>query len=636
MLDDIRTSADIKALSYNEKELLAQEIRERLVNVVMRNGGHLASNLGIVELTIALYSVLDPFYDKIIWDVGHQSYVHKILTGRNDGFDTLRTLGGLSGFPKRSESDADCFETGHSSTSVSAAIGMARARDIKGDKYKVAAVIGDGSFTNGMVYEALNDAGRMFGSVVFILNDNGMSISRNVGGMSRYLGKIRTRESYIKIKKGVKQFLGRIPRVGNSLIRKIKRMKTVFRTLTIPGEWFEEIGIKYIGPVDGHNIKETQKAIEKAFYMDRPVIVHVITKKGYGYPDAEANPSAYHGVSPSRHASDNNDAASYMKYSDIMVSELCNMAQEDALISAITAAMPAGTGLAQFADKYPERFFDVGIAEEHAVTMAAGMASVGLKPYVALYSTFMQRAYDQLLHDCALQKLKVVITLDRAGISGRDGRTHHGIYDLAYLNTIPDISVCAPCCEEELVQMMHISSDAAIEGPFVIRYPALDNYSGDRGIIEKAPVLYGKGAVILSTNKSANIKILILSIGQITENCIQASEILSARSAAIDVTIFNARFLKPLDEEGIMREIERIDPDVIFTAEDGVLNGGFGSSVSMLLKRRGNKTLFETIGVPEEPIEHGSIDELYSILGIDGKGIADRIMRAAWIIESQS
>lgn len=623
MLDTIRTPGDIKNLSLKEKKQLAEEIRERLVNVVMRNGGHLASNLGVVELTIALYSIVDPFSDKIVWDVGHQSYVHKILTGRNDDFDTLRTFGGISGFPKRSESDADCFETGHSSTSVSAAIGMARARDIQGEKYRVAAVIGDGSFTNGMVYEALNDAGRMFGSVVFILNDNGMSISRNVGGMSRYLGKIRTGKSYIKIKKTVKQGLGRIPRIGNFVIRKIKRMKTAFRVLTIPGEWFEEIGLKYIGPVDGHNIEETQKAIEKAFYMDRPVIVHVITKKGYGYPEAEENPSAYHGVSPSK--------PKMVKYSGIMAEKLCDMAQMDPAIAAITAAMPTGTGLAYFADRFPERFFDVGIAEEHAVTMAAGMAASGLKPYVALYSTFMQRAYDQLLHDCALQKLHVVITLDRAGISGRDGRTHHGIYDIAFLNSIPGISVCAPCCKEELVQMLDISSDCSIDGPFVIRYPAEDNYSGDRSIIGNSPVLYGRGAVIHKTNlqSAAKIRVLILTIGQIAENCIQASRILEEQNAGIDITVFNARFLKPLDEKGILDQIKAISPDIIFTAEDGVINGGFAYSIAMLLKSNGDNTPLEAIGIPEEPIEHGSIDELYKKLEIDGTGIADRIIRAA-------
>ncbi len=633
MLENIKTPADVKNLSYKEKELLANEIRERLINVVMKNGGHLASNLGVVELTIALYSVLDPYTDKIIWDVGHQSYVHKILTGRNDEFDTLRMFGGMSGFPKRDESKADSFETGHSSTSVSAAIGMARARDIRGEKYKVAAVIGDGSFTNGMVYEALNDAGRMFGSVVFILNDNGMSISRNIGGMSRYLGKIRTGKSYIRMKKGVKQVLGRIPRIGNFIIRKIKRMKTAFRVLTIPGEWFEEIGLKYIGPVNGHDIEETEKAIEKAFYMDRPVVLHIITKKGMGYPEAEEDPSKYHGVTAyADRASANKTECDRceMKYSDVLAEELCALAEKDDKITAITAAMPSGTGLSKFDKRFHDRFFDVGIAEEHAVTMAAGMAAAGLKPYVAIYSTFMQRAYDQLLHDCALQKLKVTITLDRAGISGRDGRTHHGIYDLAYLNTVPGISVCAPSCAEELRQMISMSADISIPGPFVIRYPAIDSYTWDRSITERYPVKYGKGAVIYRSGEDTahkdRARVLILSIGRITDSCIKAAEILRSRNVNVNITIFNARFLKPLDGDGILGEIDAMKPDLILTAEDGVLSGGFSHSVAMLLKTEGNTTHFTAVGVPEEPVEHGSVDELYKMLGMDGEGIAQRII----------
>ena len=629
MLEEIHGPEDLQLLSKKEKLELAEDIRERLIDVVLKNGGHLASNLGIVELTIALYSIVDPFRDKIIWDVGHQSYVHKILTGRNAEFDTLREFGGMSGFPKKSESGADCFETGHSSTSISAAVGMARARDVQGKIYKVVAVIGDGAFTNGMVYEALNDAGRMFGSIVFILNDNGMSISRNVGGMSKYLGKIRTGKSYIRIKKNLKYAIGKIPLIGKFLVRKIQMLKAAFRLLVIPGEWFEELGVKYIGPVDGHDIGEIEKALNKAFYMNRPVILHVITKKGNGYEPAELDPSAYHGVS-----SREDSKCKKESYSAAMAQELCYLAEHDASILAVTAAMPAGTGLEKFGLKFPERFFDVGIAEEHAVTMAAGMAAVGMKPYVAIYSTFMQRAYDQLLHDCALQKLHVVIALDRAGISGRDGRTHHGIYDIAYLNSVPGISVCAPCCTEELREMLRISANSEIAGPFVIRYPASDDFAGDMTAVLRNPVLYGKGAVLYRTEEaSAKKRVLLLTFGQITGQCIRAAEEIKNQCNAV---VFHARFLKPLDEAGILQCIRENAPDAIFTAEDGVIDGGFGSKIAVLLQKNQIAAQFEMIGVPGESVEHGSIEELRKQLQMDSDGIAKRILHKMDHLEQNS
>lgn len=619
ILEKIKSPADVKKLSLKDKKALAEEIRQRLINVVLKNGGHLASNLGVTELTIALYSVIDPFYDKVIWDVGHQSYVHKLLTGRNEEFETLRQFGGISGFPKKSESDADCFETGHSSTSISAAVGMARARDIKGEKYKVVSVIGDGAFTNGMVYEALNDAGRMTGGIVIILNDNGMSISTNVGGMSKYFGKIRTGKSYISIKKTVKKGISKIPFIGLFLIRKIKKLKAAFRILTVPGEWFEEMGVKYIGPVDGHNISEIQKALEKAFYMNEPVVVHVITHKGLGYQDAEEDPSRFHGISPKE-----SDNCAMTSYSSVLAEELSEMAEKDKRIIAITAAMPSGTGLEKFGERFPSRFFDVGIAEEHAITMAAGMAASGMKPYIAIYSTFMQRAYDQLLHDCALQKHKVVIALDRAGISGRDGKTHHGIYDLSYLNSIPGITVCAPCCANELREMIKISAEENVEGPFVIRYPAKDficNY------MEEHAVVYGRGAIAFSPYKYINDirpDILIISIGQITKNCIEAAKILMDEGL-YNVTVFHGRFLKPLDEEGILHIIEKIKPEAVFTAEDGIECGGFGSNVAVLLKKYNIDIKFDIIAVPQYPIEHGSIKELQERTKTDAAGIAQRI-----------
>lgn len=619
MLEKITSPSDIKKLSHEDKLKLAEDIRARLIEVVLKNGGHLASNLGVTELTVGLYSVVDPFKDKVIWDVGHQAYVHKLLTGRNDNFDTLRQFGGISGFPKKCESDADCFETGHSSTSVSAAVGMARARDIQGEKYKVVAVIGDGAFTNGMVYEALNDAGTMEGSVVFILNDNGMSIACNVGGMSKYLGKIRSGKSYIKAKKNIKSGLGKIPLIGKPIVKGIQKVKTAFRTLTIPGEWFEELGIKYIGPIDGHNIEEVEKALNQAFYLDCPVLLHAITHKGHGYTRAEDDPSAFHGVAPKEKSIIKNPA-----YSSHMADELCKMAEKDEKIVAITAAMPSGTGLGKFAEIYPTRFFDVGIAEEHAITMAAGMAAVGLRPYVAIYSTFMQRAYDQLLHDCALQKLPVVITLDRAGISGRDGSTHHGVYDLAYLNSVPDITVCAPCCMSELSQMLKISRENNA-GPFVIRYPAKDNFDSDLYKIENYPVEYGKGALIYHTKQDKNKKnVLIISLGQITGNCMNAA---AALSEMCNASVFHSRFLKPLDKDGILKCIDNLNPDVIVTAEDGVGNGGFGSSVAMLLQKEGIGCKFSSISVPEKPIEQGSIEELYEAVGMDSIGIMKAVLR---------
>lgn len=619
MLEKITSPSDIKKLSHEEKLKLAEDIRARLIEVVLKNGGHLASNLGVTELTVGLYSVVDPFKDKVIWDVGHQAYVHKLLTGRNEQFDTLRQFGGISGFPKRGESDADCFETGHSSTSVSAAVGMARARDIQGDKYKVVAVIGDGAFTNGMVYEALNDAGTMKGSVVFILNDNGMSIARNVGGMSKYLGKIRSGKSYIKAKKNIKSGLGKIPLIGRPIVKGIQRVKTAFRTLTIAGEWFEELGIKYIGPIDGHNIETVEKALNQAFYLDCPVLIHAITHKGHGYTKAEDDPSAFHGVAPKEKSIIKNPA-----YSSHMAEELCKMAEKDEKIVAITAAMPSGTGLGKFAEIYPTRFFDVGIAEEHAITMAAGMAAAGLRPYVAIYSTFMQRAYDQLLHDCALQKLPVVITLDRAGISGRDGSTHHGVYDLAYLNSVPDISVCAPCCMSELSQMLKISRENNA-GPFVIRYPAKDNFDSDLYKTENHPVVYGKGALLYNTLHDKNKKnVLIISLGQITSNCIDAA---AALTEMCNASVYHARFLKPLDKNGIMNCIKEINPDVIVTAEDGVGNGGFGSSVATLLQKESISCKFDIISVPEKPVEQGSIEELYEAVGLDSIGIMKAVLK---------
>lgn len=613
-LDDPGLLEALKKMSVLEREQLAAEIRGRLIEVVPKNGGHLASNLGVVELTIALYSVMNPFEDRIIWDVGHQSYVHKLLTGRNDRFETIRCEHGLSGFPSRIESKADCFDTGHSSTSISAAIGFARARDLRGEKHRVVAVIGDGAFGNGMTFEALNDAGRILNDVLIILNDNGMSIASNVGGMSRYLGRIRSRQSYVRLKKGVKKTLQRIPKIGSPLVRRIQRFKASLRLLLIPGELFEELGCKYVGPVDGHNITAVQKAIEKAEYMGGPVIIHVITKKGKGYLPAEEDPSSYHGVAPS------STAPSGPSYSANTGRVLADLAGENKTITAISAAMGEGTGLHVFNEQYPTRFFDVGIAESHAVTMACGMAAGGLRPYVCVYSTFMQRAYDQFLHDCALQNLPVTVLLDRAGVAGLDGKTHQGIYDLAFLKSMPNVTVAAPCCIEEQTEMIHLSTKT--EGPFVIRYPAKDNSFLLSEFVQTHPVEFGRGVTLLDT---PNPTVLLVSFGQIATQALDASTMLE--KAGISCEIFHARFMHPFDEKGLLSLVQGENLRLIVTLEDGVACGGFGSLVLECLHRRMSvlPARVEVLGFPSEPVAHGTISQIYRRYGLDGEGIAGRV-----------
>lgn len=605
----------LKKMSVFDKEALAEEIRARLIEVVPKNGGHLASNLGVVEITLALYSILNPFYDRIIWDVGHQAYVHKLLTGRNAQFETIRFEGGLSGFPSKEESKADCFDTGHSSTSISSAIGFARARDLLGEHHKVVAIIGDGAFGNGMTFEALNDAGRISNDVIIILNDNGMSIASNVGGMSRYLGSIRTRKSYVRIKKGIKRTLLRIPKIGNGLVRRIQRFKASIRFLLIPGELFEELGCKYIGPVNGHDIVAMEKAIEKSIYMGGPVIIHAITKKGKGYTPAEADPSSYHGVSPS------GQNASAPSYSANMGRVLTEMAKRNDRIVAVSAAMGDGTGLHLFEEEYPDRFFDVGIAESHAVTMACGMAAGGLRPYVCVYSTFMQRAYDQFLHDCALQQLPVTVLLDRAGVAGPDGKTHQGVYDLTFLKSMPGVTVAAPCCIAEQEAMIHLSE--ASNGPFVIRYPAKDCSAFQSDYIERFPVSLGRGVCLRNVK---DCRVLIVALGQIVSQAMDAAEILA--DYQIPCEVFNARFMHPFDRNGLNDLIQDTHLDLIVTVEDGMMSGGFGEHVLQMLHAEGKFCSIPVVvlGYPSEPIYHGTISQIYQRYGLDGVGIAKRIL----------
>mgnify|MGYP001042382084 CR=1 FL=1 len=616
LLDKLNLPEDLPKLDIETLDELAEEIRQRLVDVVSKNGGHLASNLGIVELTLGMYTVWNPYKDRIVWDVGHQCYVHKILTGRNKELATLRQLDGISGFPKREENPADAFNTGHSSTSISAALGIMRGLGLQKGKSKCIAVIGDGALTGGMAFEALNDAARVFNDFVIILNDNGMSISRNVGGMSRYLGKIRTGRSYIRIKKGLKNTLYKIPFIGEKLVKLIQKFKLSIKILVIPGEIFEELGFKYIGPVDGHNINAIRDALQKADFMYGPVIVHVVTKKGYGYKIAEDNPDKFHGVGPFDKETGEVYSEKRISFSKSFSNHLCELAEKDERVIAITAAMQNGTGLSDFLAKYPDRFYDVGIAEQHAITMASGMATTGVKPFVAMYSTFLQRAYDQVLHDAALQSLPIVIAVDRAGISGMDGETHQGIYDIAYLTHIPNITIAAPCCIEEQIQLM----DMALEydkGPFVIRYPAYDEYEYDRKFLADNPCIIGQG--LLMEEEKDNYDIVFIAIGKMVGTALKASHFLKEKG--YNVNVFNARFANPLDVSGIKDLVSKAK--CYMTLEDGVKVSGFGSSVVCQMAEEGIQKPCRIIGFPSSPIPHGSIDALFKRYGMDVQSIAD-------------
>lgn len=609
---------ELKYMSSDDYVDLASELRKRLVQVVAETGGHLASNLGVVELTVALYSVLDPYRDKIIWDVGHQTYVHKILTGRNSKMETIRSFNGISGFPKSSESDADCFNTGHSSTSISAALGMCRARDLKGDDYRVAAVIGDGALTGGMAFEALNDAGRSATNLTVILNDNGMSISKNVGGLSAYLGKIRSRKSYLKAKKDVKKLLVRIPGIGKPAERLIHKIKASVKALFVEGEMFENFGFKYFGPVDGHNVEAMKRVFEQAVNTPEPVLVHVVTQKGHGYDPAEENPQGFHGAAPFDPESGKMQSDSSPSFSQAFGREICNMAKEDPDIVCITAAMPSGTGLLEFEKLYPDRFFDVGIAEQHAITMSAGMAKGGLKPVAAIYSTFLQRGYDQLLHDCAIQNVPVVLAVDRAGVCGPDGETHQGIYDLSFLNHLPNVTVAAPCCIEEQQMMLRMSmgifeeGGPMLKGPFAIRYPAKDRYSFDRDFMAKNPVVYGKG-VMMNFAPFVTYDITVIALGKMVDTAMKAAAVL--KKEGIRALVFNARFLAPLDEEGIMNACRL--GGCVLTIEDGVKCGGLGSCIADLLVINEIYMPLLIEGLPDETIPHGKIDEIHAMYGMD-------------------
>lgn len=613
LLKQINSPGDIHGLSYPQLNELAGEIRRMIIKTVSKNGGHLAPSLGVVELTLGLYKALNSPPDKIIWDVGHQGYAHKIITGRREEFSTLRQLGGISGFLRPGESPYDVFGTGHSSTSISAALGMAVARDLKGDKYKIAAVIGDGAMTGGMAFEALNNAGHLKKDLIVVLNDNEMSIAQNVGAMSGYLARLRTDPMYTRGKEELEQLMKKIP-VGSALLRLGLRLRDSLKYLVVPGMIFEEMGFIYLGPVDGHDIKQIAGVLQRARTLKGPVLIHVLTKKGKGYKPAEVNPGRFHGVGPFDQTSGEViKNISIPSYTDIFGRTMIKLARRDESIVAITAAMASGTGLTNFARLYPKRFFDVGIAEQHAVTMAAGMAAGGYRPVVAVYSTFLQRAFDQILHDVCLQKLPVTFAIDRAGIVGEDGATHNGLFDFAYLRPIPNMVVMAPKDENELQHML--ATAVKHPGPAAVRYPrgagagcALDED------LKTIPI--GRAEVL---KKGSNVT--LLAVGSTVRLAVEAAGVLEGRG--IDAAVINARFVKPLDEECIIHYAKHTR--VMFILEEHVLHGGFGSAVLELLSSRGLKDIrVHCLGIPDVFVEHGSPAQLRDKYGLT----VDHLVRA--------
>lgn len=619
ILEQIKGPEDLKKLTSEELSQLAEEIRAFLIEKISHTGGHLASNLGVVELTIALFRTFDLPEDKIIWDVGHQSYTHKILSGRRMEFDELRQYGGLSGFPKRKESPYDSFDTGHSSTSISAGLGIAQGRDILGEDYKVVSVIGDGALTGGMAYEALNNAARMKKNFIIILNDNKMSISENVGGMSGYLGGLRTGAGYNDLKKNVADTLERIPVVGGRMIDKIKRTKNSIKQLFIPGMLFENMGITYLGPVDGHNIPALCKVLKEAQKLDHAVLVHVLTKKGKGYEPAEKNPAHFHGVSPFDIKTGKPLAEKkYPTYTDVFSKKLCQLGETHPELVAVTAAMPDGTGVAAFGKKFPDRFFDVGIAEAHAVTSAAGMAAAGLRPVVAVYSSFLQRGYDQILHDVCIQNLPVLFAVDRAGLVGSDGETHQGIFDYSYLTSIPNMSVAAPKNLWELRAMLDFAMD--YKAPFAIRYPRGTAYRGLKEFMQ--PIAYGKGEIIY---EEENIALLAVGSMVSTGEHVRAK----LKEEGVSCTLANARFVKPFDKELV--DCLAKNHRLIVTMEENVLQGGFGLPVTAYIHEHYPQVKVMNIALPDAYVEHGNVSVLRKGLGIDSDSIIQRLKAEGWL-----
>ena len=612
ILETIEKENDIKKVAPENWNLLAEEIRQFLIHKISVTGGHLGSNLGAVELTMALHLSLNLPEDKIVWDVGHQSYTHKILTGRKAGFENLRKYGGMSGFPKRKESDCDCFDTGHSSTSISAGLGLVKARDIMHQDHTVVSVIGDGSLTGGMAYEALNNAARMKSNFIIVLNDNNMSISENVGGVSKYLNNIRTADKYLDLKEGIYNSL-KETRIGDPIVESIRRAKSSVKQLVIPGMFFEDMGITYLGPVDGHNIPAMLKVFKEAKRVKSAVLVHVIPHKGKGFIPAERHPARFHGAEPfDIETGLPLKQKTKSNYTDVFSTVMCKQGDRNDKIVAITAAMPDGTGLKRFHNMYPDRFFDVGIAEEHAVTFAAGLAAGGLQPVVAIYSSFLQRAYDQILHDVCIQNLPVVFAIDRAGLVGSDGETHQGIFDLSYLSSIPNMHIMAPKNKWELSDMLKFAID--FQGPIALRYPRGEAFDGLRE--HREPIILGMGEWIYHEKD-----IVLVAVGSMVKTALAVREALQLKGYAC--SIINARFVKPIDTE-ILNEAVK-DHSLIVTMEENVASGGFGEKVREYLDESGYQGSLLTISIPDEYVEHGNVDILREEVGIDAYSIQRRI-----------
>ena len=611
LLDQIEKPNDIKKIPEEQMSALAEEIRQFLIEKISVTGGHLASNLGTVELTMALHRALDLPEDKIIWDVGHQCYTHKILTGRKDEFDHLRQFGGMSGFPKRSESDCDSFDTGHSSTSVSAGLGMVKARDLEGGKYTVVSVIGDGSLSGGLAYEALNNAAKLETNFIIILNDNNMSISESIGGMSKYLNSVRTAEGYLNLKEDVYNTLLGAPKV----IAHIRRAKNSLKQLFVPGMLFENLGITSLGPVDGHDVQALEREIREARKVKKAVMIHVLTKKGKGYEPAERHPARFHGTEP--FVIENGIPRNHRttaNYQDIFSTCMCKLGERDPKVVAITAAMAEGTGLKRFRNMYPTRFFDAGIAEEHAVTFSAGLALGGLKPIFAVYSSFLQRAYDQVLEDVCLQNLPVVFAVDRAGLVGSDGETHQGIFDLSYLSSMPNMHIMAPKNKWELSDMLKFAVN--FDGPVAIRYPRGEAYAGLENF--RAPIEMGKAEPIYEEKD-----ILLLAVGSMVKEAEEVRRILKDRGLHCSLT--NARFVKPVDTDYIIAAAQT--HPLIVTMEENVASGGFGEKVRECIDNARAEARVLQIAIPDEFVTHGKPEILMQQIGLDAQSVADRILR---------
>lgn len=613
MLEKIQKPNDIKKIPADQLPALAEEIREFIIESLSKTGGHLASNLGVVELTIAMHRVFDLPKDKLIWDVGHQSYTHKILTGRKDGFETLRREGGISGFPKRSESDCDVFDTGHSSTSISAGVGYVRARELKKENYSVVSIIGDGALTGGMAYEALNNAASLKSNFIIVLNDNEMSITENVGGMSSYLSGLRTASAYTGFKMDVTKALNRIPGIGPGMVDAMRKTKSSIKQIIIPGMLFEDMGLTYLGPVDGHNIPQLIKTFQEAKRFEGPILVHVLTQKGRGYEPAMRHPARFHGAGPFDVKTGLPVGKSNPTYTDVFSTVMRKMGDRRKDVAAVTAAMMTGVGLKRFSNMFPDRCFDVGIAEEHAVTFAAALSLGGITPVVAIYSSFLQRAYDQIMHDVCMQNLHVVFAIDRAGLVGYDGETHHGIFDLSYLGSMPNMTILAPKNLWELSDMIEFAVD--YDGPIAVRYPRGEAYTGLKEF--RAPICLGKSEVIHEGSRVA-----LLAVGSMVKMAEEVQKQLKERMD-MDAALVNARFVKPIDEELLRSFADTYE--LVVTLEENVKDGGFGERVLAFAEEEDLPFGVEIIALPDRFIPHGSVSYQMKQVGFTPEDICGRI-----------